>query len=419
VTDDAKVWRLSLRDGVRFHDGTPFDAEAMAFALRRMQRPDIGATLGAPAVWGQYLGGAEITVTGPLEVTIALAQPIADLLDILASAYALPPGLADREDFLKAPVGTGAYRVARVDAGVVDLEANRAWWGGPQARERLTFRAVEGSAARIAAVTGGGADLAPRVDPATIPRGAGTPERVHVYADPTAIIYILNAASGPFADARVRRAANLALDRTALIDEVLGGRARPLNAIVSPAHLGADDTAPPATDRAGARALLRDAGYGDGVTLVCDCPTRLPDEAQTLTRALAAQLATVGIALQTHIVEDRVAYAEAIRDKRIHDLCVFDSSPMSTYRVLFEKIDSRVRGSWWEGYANPRVEAALDRARATANDTAREALYAETLAMLREDPPWLALYMRDYAAVWRDPTHRWVVRADGVLDVTL
>lgn len=419
VSADARTWHLHLRPGVRFHDGSPFDAEAMAFVLRRMQRPDIGATLGAPAVWGQYLGGAGVAVTGPLTVRIALEESMADLLDILASAYALPPGSADHPDFLRKPIGTGAYRVDGVDEGSVDLVANPAWWGGPVAHETLSFRSIQGSAARVAAVTVGEADLAPRVDPADIPAPTDGRGRTHVYPDPTAIIYILNAARGPFADARVRRAIDMAVDRNALIDKALQGRARALNGIVSPAHLGSGQSTPAPADPDRARTLLADAGYGGGLALVCDCPTRLPDEAQALTAALAGQLAAIGVTLDLNIVEDRVAYAEAIRDKRIHDLCVFDSSPMSTFRVLHEKIDSRVRGSWWEGYSNREVEAAMDVARTTVDETERSRVYAAILAMLRKDPPWLALYMRDFAAVWHDRKDHWVVRADGVLDVTL
>ena len=66
VSVDARTWTLHLRDGLSFHDGRPLDAAAMARSIARMQRPDVGATLGAPAVWGQYLGGA--TIAAPASI---------------------------------------------------------------------------------------------------------------------------------------------------------------------------------------------------------------------------------------------------------------------------------------------------------------------------------------------------------------
>jgi peptide/nickel transport system substrate-binding protein len=124
------------------------------------------------------------------------------------------------------------------------------------------------------------------------------------------------------------------------------------------------------------------------------------------------------VTLTVHRVEDRVAYAEQVRAKRIHDMCLFDSSPMSTFRVLNEKIDSRTRGSWWQGYGNAEVEALLDRSRVTVDGAGREALHQQSYAVLRDDPPWLYLYnhVRAVGLAGRHPD--WAMRADGVLDVT-
>jgi peptide/nickel transport system substrate-binding protein len=106
-----------------------------------------------------------------------------------------------------------------------------------------------------------------------------------------------------------------------------------------------------------------------------------------------------------------------VRLKQIHDLCVFDSSPMSTFRVLHEKVDSRVRGSWWEGYANPAVEALIDRARRMVDDDARESLFQECYRLLQADPPWLYLYNHRRGIAVRGAHPRWAMRRDGILDV--
>lgn len=416
VSDDARTWRFRLRPGLRFHDGSPLDAAAMRFSIERMKRPEIGATLGAPAVWRQYLGEAEVRDESALDFSIALPEPLADLLDILSSAYALPPHLADAPDFLAKPVGSGAFRVESVAADEIVMSANPGWWAGPPANPALLWRREPESRARAAALAQGTAAAATRLLPADA--AALDPVRItrHEHIDPTAIIFLLNAAKGPLAEARLRRALSLAIDREALVAEVLGGAGRPLAGFVSPHHFGAVPEARAACDPAEARRLLTEAGHGDGLTLAADCPTSLPDEAEALTAALGRQLARVGVRLEPHIVADRTRYAEQVRDKKIHDLCVFDSSPMSTFRVLYEKIDSRVKGSWWEGYRNREVEALLDEARRTVETGRREAIYRRAFALLQADPPWLTLYNHTRTAALAGRHQGWRMRPDGILD---
>ena len=421
VSADARTWTLTLRDGLTFHDGRALDAAAMAASIERMKRPDVGATLGAPAVWGQYLGGAEIRAVDTHTVSITTVEPLADLLDILVSAYAVPPEVDD-PGFLRRPVGSGAYRVVSVDPEVeIRLEANPDWWGGALRNRGLVFRCAPDPDGRAAAVAEGKAALATRLtaarQKAAVTQGGRFWSDV---TDPTAIIFLLNAASGPCSDARVRRALTLAVDRPRLIDIVLDGDGVVLDGFVSAVHFGA----PPARGQTSAdlltsRALLAEAGYGDGLSLTVDTPTSLPDEAQALTAALGDQLAAVGVTLDPRVTEDRVAYAERVRDKRIGDLCVFDSSPMSTFRVLYEKIDSRIAGSWWQGYANPEVERLLDEGRRCVDDTARARLYGTAYAALQADPAWMPLYHHRLGVASVVAMERPAVRGDGVLDVTL
>ena len=420
VSADARTWTLHLRDGLQFHDGRPLDAAAMARSIARMQRPDVGATLGAPAVWGQYLGGATITAPDARTVTITTREPLADLLDILVSAYAVPPEV-DNDGFLAAPVGSGAYRVEAVDPGrSVRLSANPHWWGAAPANPVLEFRCEPDADARADAVAQGQAGVATRLRASQQKSRVADASRGWVdYTDPTSIILILNAAKGPCADPRLRLALSLAVDRQKVIDRVLDGDGVPLTGYVSASHLGADPVPGDAIDLDRARALLAEAGHGDGLTLHVDTPTRLPDEARALVAEVADQFAALGVTLVPHVTEDRVAYAEQVRDKRIHDLCVFDSSPMSTFRVLYEKIDSRVAGSWWEGYRDAGVEDLLDSARRETDTARRAGLYSRAYQTLVRNPAWLSLYHHRFGIALSQTPQASPMRDDGVLDVTL
>ena len=81
-----------------------------------------------------------------------------------------------------------------------------------------------------------------------------------------------------------------------------------------------------------------------------------------------------------------------VKAKRIDDACCFDSSPLSTWRVLREKFHAGVAGSWWQGYDNPEVDALLDLAAATVDDARRQALYRRACRLIRDDAPWVFLY---------------------------
>ena len=420
VSDDARTWTFELRTGVRFHDGTELDARVMLRSVERMQRPDVGATLGAPAVWAQYLTNAKLDTPDERTLRIITKEPAAFLLDILVSAYAVPPELVERDDFVHSPVGTGAYCVERIDQGrEVVLRANPDWYGEQAANDTLRVFVVADEGERTQYLLDGGAHVLSRVHPARADSLATEGSFTAVeHIDPTAIIYLLNVSRGPFSDRRVRRAINLAVDRQALVDTVLGGAGRPLTGVISPAHVGADPTWPENEHSpARARALLAEAGYADGLELVVDCPTRLPDEAQRLTAELARQLAEFRIRLDVRLTENRTRYAENVRDKDIHDMALFDSSPMSTYRVLAEKIDSRVQGSWWQGFRNERTERLVDRIASTTDDVARGELLREACNILREDPPWLTLYNHKRCTVLRGRHTGWRMRCDGVLDL--
>lgn len=411
VSAEGRAWLFHLRDGVRFHDGAPLDAGAVIASLTRMARPDMGVTLGAPGVYSQYLTGAVFEAPTPFSVRIVLAEPMADLLDLLVYGYIVAPSVLDNP--LARPCGTGPYVFERSGEDFFRARANADHFDGPPSHEGIEWRKVGAAEDRLAALENGNAEVANTLPFGVEPAGA----TAQTYLSPTTIIYLFNAAAGPLKDGRIRRALNLALDREALVDDVLGGAGAPLYGFLSPVHAGYRAEDHPASRPEEARALLREAGVEGGLTLDVDCPTSLPNEAEALTAAIAAQLAPFGVTLNVKIHEDREAYAHSVRRSEIADMCVFDSSPLSTFRVLCEKIDSRVQGSWWLGYANPAVEKLIDRARVTTDDTAREKIFRECHDLLREDPPWLFVYnhLRRVALRGRHPD--WRMRRDGVLDV--
>lgn len=420
-SDDARSITFALREGVRFHDGEPCDAAAVRYCLERMARPDMGATLGAPGVYAQYLAGSKVEIVGRDSVRLTTARPIADILDIVCAGHIVSPRSLDAagDDLARRAVGTGPYRLEDYEPGRrLVATAYRDHRAGSPALDRVTWIAEADRGRRLAALAEGRAAIAVGLDPAAARSLPGDRFASREDLLPTAIIVMFNGAEGPGASPGLRRALNLAIDRDALVRDVLGGAGQPLHGYVSPAHWGFDPEAPPfEPEPDAARVLLAEAGFAAGATLRVYCPTRLPDEAEALVAAIARQLAPLGIRFEVELESDRTHYANQVRLKRIHDACVFDSSPMSAYRVLAEKIDSRVAGSWWEGYRNAAVERLIDEATATVDATRRRAIYRRAYRALQEDPPWLYLYnhRRTIGYAGRQPAS--MIRADGVLDV--
>jgi peptide/nickel transport system substrate-binding protein len=418
VSDDARTWTFSLRPDAVFHNGRAVDAEAAAYSLRRMARPDMGVTLGAPGVYHQYLDGMEIVCPDRRTVRLTLSHPIADLLDILVTGYILPPEDVDRlgNEFRLTPVGTGPYHYRAHEAGVrVRAEKNPNYFGEVPDFAGIEWVQVPDPDDRVRMVKEGQALIAVgppyttaiAVDGVTGLRSQGT----------TVFILIFNSRRGPLQDARVRRALNLGVDRKALIETVLNGAGYPLNGFISPVHFGCDPRQPIIPfDPDRARALLRESGHGGGLSLTLDSPTSLPNESVRLSEALARQLRRIGVKMDIVYTEDREHYANKVRLKDIHDMCVFDSSPLSTFRVLKEKVDARFAGSWWQGYHNARVEHLLDEAQATPDRDLRRKIYRKCFRLLNEDPPWLYLYAYMHMTCVAPALRGWRLPAHGIID---
>jgi peptide/nickel transport system substrate-binding protein len=419
ISKDARTWTFRLRKGVVFHNGTPCDSEAVRFSLERMSRPDMGVTLGAPGVYNQYLQGMQIETPDAHTVRIKLSDPMADLLDVLVTGYILPPDEVERlgSEFKYHPLGTGPYRFESYEQGVaLSMSKHDQYFDGAPVFDQVTWRVESDPGERVRMLHDGEAQIATSLPPDVTDGAADA--RFQRSRGTTAFIIIFSAQKGPLRDPRIRQALNLAIDRDAVITQILGGAGCPLTGFVSPHHFGYDEAeAGQSYDIDKARSLISDAGFSDGIRLTLDSPTSLPNEAVPLSKIVTEMWREIGVDVEIVYTEDREAYAHNVRLKKIHDMCIFDSSPLSTFRVLKEKIDARFEGSWWQHYHNSRVESLLDQATLTVSDEAREAIYQQCFRILNEDPPWLYLYNYETITATTDALEHWKLPAHGVVDV--
>jgi peptide/nickel transport system substrate-binding protein len=278
--------------------------------------------------------------------------------------------------------------------GQISLQGWKKHWGKGPSLEKLVFRALPGALERTLALLNKEVDLITPV-PFDRRRKLEAYSNIRILERPTpmCVIVMYNAQSGPCADRRVRRALNYATDVDEIIARVIPGCAGRLNGPLSRHHSGSDpDLAPYPYDPDTARRLLAEAGYADGLTLMIDRPTFSPDESPELAENLHGQWGRVGVNLLERVHGNREEYAGLVREKQIADMCIFDSSPMSTYRVLREKLNSKIAGPWWQGYHNSQVNTLMEQAWATPDELARTRLYRQVTSQVGEDAPWLFLY---------------------------
>ena len=344
LSDDACTWRFVLRERLTFHNGQPIDAEVMRASIARMQRPDVGATLGAPAVWGSTSGVPQSKRSTGGHSRSSRPNRLPTCWTFWSPAMRFHPIWSTSRSFRCGRLGADHTVSSRGGRTAIS------WWsaiplggaGKPPIRHCCSphsRRPSPGSGSRKRTCDGRDqvhADRATTSRPH--PGPAHRPDRHSLHAQRIARTMFRPACPA----CHLVGGGSWGLDRKR---SVWRGSAAPR--ICQPCSSRGRSCATGGRVRCRkGPALLEEAGFGEGLTLEVDCPTRLPDEALTLTTALTEQLAPLGITLKRHVVEDRVAYAEMVRAKDIHDMCLFDSSPISTFRVLYEKSTAakRARG---------------------------------------------------------------------------
>ena len=399
VSADAKTWTFTLRDDVVFHNGEVMNSADVVASFQRALSPEVGGELGTEGVWASYLGDSEITALDVQTVQMTLAAPMADLPELLMAIPVMPRSvLADVPNIL---VGSGPYRLVSQGEQQIEMERFADCRTRKGSQKRLVWRAETNEAERVGR-------LAPREVSVAGDLSKGASQSVPTLGQTLSqesnlvVTFLFNCSKGPGTNKQFRQAVNYAVNVERMIAEAVNGAATPLTGPLTPLHFGHDPAVKAYPyDPAKARELLEQSGVGN--KLVVDLPTRLPDEAALLGEMLAEDLGAVGIDVELKFFDDRTAYAHRVKNKEINDMCCFDSSPLSTYRVLREKINSDVAGPWWQGYHNPQVNALLDQAAATPDNSQRQAIYYQAYRLMHDDAPWLFLY---------HPTIYWGVSSD-------
>lgn len=419
ISDDGLTYTIPLREGVTFHDGTPFNAEAMAFSLQRFMENG-----GRPSfLLSDQIESVE--ATGEYELTITLNQPFAAFPALLAfwgatpispAAYEIGEGQFSPDTF----VGTGPYKLASLGTDSIRLDVNENYWGEPPANEGVDIQIISSPANLFNTFRTGGLDIAYQtLDPdqiRTLVEGAEEGGWQVIEAGTNTVNYlVLNQKSEPLGDVRVRQAIASLVDRNLLIDRVFQGQAEPLYSLLPDTFavhkpVFQEEFGDGNTEKA--RTLLTEAGFSEANPLTLE----IWHSSSSTVRGLVASTLKASIEQQLPgLVNVEINTAESAtifgnlsdgvypsvlldwypdfydEDTFIYPFLACDEGSTSTGCVEGQ---SQAGGSF---YYSDEANDLVSKQRVEQDETARDALFTELQDLSAADAPYIPLWQnKDY-----------------------
>lgn len=398
---DGLVYTFKLREGVKFHDGTTFDAAAVKANLDRVLDPDNHL-----AHYNQFNRIKTIEVLSPTSLRITLKEPFGPFINSLAHASAAiisPTALKKYgKDIAFHPVGTGPFTF--VDWKQTDYVKGAKfadyWQAGFPKVDTITWKPVPENGTRAAMLQTGEADFAfPLPYEQAKMLESSKKLKIEVHASIIERYLSMNVLQKSFDDLRVRQAINYAINKEALAKVAFSGYAFPAQGIVPQGVRYAHKMDPWPYDPAKARQLLKEAGYANGfeATLWSAYTTTT---AQKAIQFLQQQLGQVGIKVQTLALEpgQRTEWVQTAPDPKTARVRLYYAGWSSSTGEADWGLRPLLATEAWPPklnntayYSNAEFDALLAKALVSTNDTERAELYAKAQEIVMKDAPWAPL----------------------------
>jgi peptide/nickel transport system substrate-binding protein len=417
---DGKEITIKLRQGVKFHDGEPFDAEAAKFSLDRhltlptsFRKPELASI-------------DHVDVVDPLTIKLILKAPFSPLIAQLtdrAGMMVSPKAVKEAGDkFGLHPVCAGPYKfVERVQQDRIVFEKFADYWNKDNVFiDRLVYLPIVDATVRLANLKSGGLDLIERVL-ATDIKDVRADQKLKLSSTPDLgylglTINIGNDKNkgGLSQSEKVRQALDLSIDREAINQVVFNGEFTPGNQWVSPTHPYYQKSFPvPKRDVARAKALLKEAGVALPVTVDYMVPKGAENEA--VAQVIQSMAAETGFDLKIRVIE----FATSFKQAQAGEFQVFQinwSGRIDPYGNSYVFLHTKAPQN--DGaYSNPEADKAMEDARAISDPAQRKAIYEKMTKMVLNDEPIIYLYHRTLLIAHTTKLAGYTQMPDGIVRV--
>jgi peptide/nickel transport system substrate-binding protein len=400
ISDDNLIWTFTLRDGVTFHDGTPFNADAVKINMDRIL--DEGNQLGTYGQWEPII--AAVNVTAPLTVEVVTKRPAGGLLNLMASGYGgiISPTAIEElgADLARNPVGTGPFTFSEWEQGQrIVLMKNPDYWGGAPAINELEFRVISEDSSRILALEAGDVDVIANVSAQNIPLLRDNSSLVVVQQPTYRLFYwAFNCTKDVFQDVRARQAFNYLIDRQSLVENVLQGVGQPADAPIPPTVIGYAPIGTYTYDLARGQALLAEAGFPadwEGVAYATEGRYYMDRQ---VAEAMQGMLAEAGVNVRVEILEwgafidavwSATADSEAAQARDFAQTAFGTADPGQTFRSTLFSTYWPTTGYNEALFADPAVDAAIEKVEQAVAEEERVAATQELSQLIFAAAPWI------------------------------
>jgi peptide/nickel transport system substrate-binding protein len=386
ASDDLKTWRFTLAKGAKFHDGTPVTAADVVWSLKRLRNTPSGASR-LPGIKPE-----NIKAEGDDTVVLVSDYANAELPQLTRlTTFVLKKDTADR-DLGKAP-GTGPFKLDWFRSGNARLVRNDDWYGGDVHLDAVEVKIFESPQAMAAALLAGQIDVASNVG-AVAARTAEKRDDIQIVRRPNdmAMPIVMRTTDGPFADAKVREALRLAVDRDAMVKQVLSGYGTVANDILGTGDpTFAKDIPQRGRDLAKAGQLLKEAGFDTSKTYKLFTTEDIAGLAESAT-LFASQVREAGVKVEVVKQESATFW-----DKTWLKGDLYTTYWGTNDSVVFFASKTMVSDSGQNeaGWKNPEFDAAYKKAMATKDAAARAKVLHELQQIEYDQSGYLLWGMAD------------------------
>lgn len=393
TSEDELTWTFKLQEGVTFHDGTPFNAEAVKYNIERLRNPEVGAPRASTVDMF-----TDVEVISEYEIAISTAEPYGPMLGQISNynlSMMSPTALETYgTDISLHPCGTGALMIKEwVPGSALVMTKYDNYWGEKSTIDTLTFKFVAEDSSRVMMLQSGDADVGP-VAAAQIAQIEADPNVDVMVETGYRTIYLgMNTSRAPFDDVRVRQAVAYAIDKQAIIDHVLEGYAKYPSGIESTViPYSAQDLDPYTYNPEKSKELLAEAGYADGLSIIFHtCEGRYPMD-RMVAEVCQSMLAEVGITAELQVVEWGAYSAMTTEGTETQLFLMGKGSPAGDPDYTLDLCYGTDKGMNNTKYSDAQVDAWLLEQRQSTDTAVREEILYKIQEKINNDCPNAVLY---------------------------